>query len=480
MFGRALNIFYNETITKGLDPSDKTDSMQMHKINSPKIIRNRIMNKIYTFLIVIFSVTLGYAQCLDPVADAEQYFCTGFNITLDDLDVTVSGTSVWYEDAALSNGLPGTTPVVGGETYYVINDCGAGVTSGAVPITVYEQSVEFVVSSKSCVDLGTNVFFIEEDDLNSPIEIEVLNLDGNPFDEILIWSPVAGSDGYDYYHPLNPGNGWEFLPASNGQAQQQIPAAGFVFNHIRKDLAPFELVDLDLDLPVGNSGCASSTESITIIAGGLEYNEFCYGDTNTTMQDVEDHFSNIFDGYTIEWYDAEVGGTQLSSTDVVSAGTEYYIDLGNPTCSLRIPVRIEYKVPPPSSSYEHFFCSTDAWATLGRSITETLGNIDVCGASLKFYDSNFDEIANPANHALVDGETYYITDVINGCESAPLEITVTENNCGCSINTNFQNQDGTPDFRDIRIFQNPMSAYGAGFNVCNTSLLRTNQLPPLG
>src|SRR5699024_8370590 len=39
---------------------------------------------------------------------------------------------------------------------------------------------------------------------------------------------------------------------------------------------------------------------------------------------------------------------------------------------------------------------------------------------------------------------------------------------------NFQNQDGSPDFRDITIFQNPMSQLN--FNVCNTVLPRNNQI----
>src|SRR5690554_1554236 len=105
------------------------------------------MNKIFTFLTVFLTVSLGYAQaCLDPIADPEQYFCTGTSITLDDLDVDpVSGTLAWFEDEALTNALASTTPVAGGETYYVINDCGSD-TSNAIPITVYEQSVEFVVS----------------------------------------------------------------------------------------------------------------------------------------------------------------------------------------------------------------------------------------------------------------------------------------------------------------------------------------------
>ena len=262
------------------------------------------MNKIYTFLIVAFSVTLGYAQCDDPVADAEQYFCTGSNITLDDLEVDpVSGTLAWFEDETLSNSLPNTTPVVDGETYYVINDCGAGVTSNAVPITAYEQSVEFVVSPNSCVNLGKNVFFIEEDDLTSPIIINVLNLNGDPFDAEIIWSPISPNLGYYF----------------SGTAYYPFPVAGTLgpanpINMVEIALDLYDVHTLDLNIPVGD-GCGPSDESITLIAGGLEYKGICYG-VSQDLQDVFDYYEGegVFN-QEVTWYDAATGGTVLPATN---------------------------------------------------------------------------------------------------------------------------------------------------------------------
>lgn len=436
------------------------------------------MNKIYTLLIVVFSVTLGLAQCLDPVAETEQYFCTGSSITLDDLEVDpVSGTLTWFEDSALTNTLPGTTPVVDGETYYVINDCGANGVSNAVPITVYEQSVEFVVSPDSCINLGSNVFFIEEANIGSPVMIDVLNLDGDPFDAEIIWSPTARLGYYIEFQGNLIGPTYPFTGGTLGP--------GFPVNKVEIILSHYQSHIVNLNIPVGD-GCGPSNESITIIAGGLQYNEFCFGDTKT-LQDIEDYYNDILDGQNIQWYDEATGGTLLASSHQIIPGEKYYIDFGDPTCAVRIPVIVDYKVPAPFAASEYYFCSDDAWATLGKTVEETLGDIEICGANLKYYDSNFNHIANPNTHVLVDGETYYITNLVNGCESKPLKIEAHENDCGCMINTNFQNQDGTPDFRDIKIFQNPMSAYGNSFNVCNTQLLRNNQInlgapesPPAG
>lgn len=391
------------------------------------------MNKILTFLITAFTLSLGYAQCLEPVAEQKQYFCTGASITLDDLEVDpVSGNLSWYDDETLNNSLPGTTPVVDGETYYVLNDCGA-TSSNAVQITVYEQSVEFVVSPSSCVNLGGNVFFIEDSDLTSPVEIEVLNLDGNPFDEKIIWSPVADSDGYEYYHPLNPGNGWTPLPSTNDQNNQQLPVAGFVFNHLRKNLASFELVDLELDLPVGNSGCDPSTESIIIIAGGLDYKGICYGSAQD-LQDISDYYEaeGIFN-QPVTWYDAPTGGAILPANTAVTIGDVFYADFDIAGCDVRIPVEISYKVEAPLGGGEYFFCSDAAWDLINVTITETLADVPVSGANLNWYDENNDPIVNPSTIVLEDGDVYYVTNEVNGCQSEPLEIHITQKDCGCIV-----------------------------------------------
>lgn len=52
-----------------------------------------------------------------PIGDANQDFVEGE--TLDDLDVTATGTLTWYEDADGTIELPGSTVLEDGETYYV-------------------------------------------------------------------------------------------------------------------------------------------------------------------------------------------------------------------------------------------------------------------------------------------------------------------------------------------------------------------------
>ncbi len=74
-----------------------------------------------------------------PTAAAIQYICatSQFN-TLADLNVTVSGTEVWYNAATAGNPLPSTTIMVAGTTYYVANQ-DLGCESIRVAVTVVED-----------------------------------------------------------------------------------------------------------------------------------------------------------------------------------------------------------------------------------------------------------------------------------------------------------------------------------------------------
>src|SRR5690625_5032025 len=379
------------------------------------------MNRLITLLTLLFIVGMGYAQCPDPTADAVQYVCPGSNSQLDDLNVALGGTAVWYDDANKTNVLPGTTTITDGETYYVAND-EAGCESDAVPVTVYEQSVEFVVSPDSCIDLGKNVFFIEEDDLNSPVEIEVLNHDGDPHEQPIIWTPVASNE-FEYYWNLN--GSWNPLPQTANQ-NSQIPVQ-LVFNHIRKTLNPFELLELDLNI-TGDS-CSNSQESITIIAGGLEYKEICYGSTYT-LQDVKTYYEALL-GDDFEFYDLDTGGSVLPMSTPVEPGEVYFIDFDVEGCEVRIPVNIKYAVEAPKGAEEFFYCSEDAWSLIGVTDSETLADIRVDGDNLTWYDNTMSPISNIGSVVLEDGDVYYVTDTVNGCESEPLKIEITETDCGC-------------------------------------------------
>lgn len=85
------------------------------------------------------AVTVAITTVSAPTAAATQYICSTspFN-TLADLNVTVSGTEVWYDAATAGNVLPGSTVMVAGTTYYVANQ-ESGCTSARTAVSVVED-----------------------------------------------------------------------------------------------------------------------------------------------------------------------------------------------------------------------------------------------------------------------------------------------------------------------------------------------------
>src|SRR5699024_4205491 len=173
---------------------------------------------------------------------------------------------------------------------------------------------------------------------------------------------------------------------------------------------------------------ATTQETLTFIMGELVYNDMCFGDTKT-LQDVYTFIKPTINNLPVTWYDAATGGTQLAGSTTATPGETYYADLGDPNCSVRIPVTVDYKIAAPVASDEYLFCSKATWAKLGINKEETLSDMDICGVDLQWYYSNMNAIS--ATTKLVDGTTYYVTDKINGCESAPLKIKTYVKTCGC-------------------------------------------------
>lgn len=106
-------------------------------------------------------------------------------------------------------------------------------------------------------------------------------------------------------------------------------------------------------------------------------------------------------------------------------------------------------IPAPSGEVSQYFCSQNSWLNSGFTNVggDTLDELDVCGSDLTWYDDNNGSpgniIANPASEIIQDGQTYYVTQTIAGCESDPLVITVTDRECACfkeDENETFYNQ----------------------------------------
>lgn len=119
-------------------------------------------------------------------------------------------------------------------------------------------------------------------------------------------------------------------------------------------------------------------------------------------------------GQNIQWYDA--AGNVLTPTTALVTGQTYYASQTVNGCeSNKIPVTVTVNnTPKPTANAAQDFCA---------SANPTLANLVVTGTSLVFYNAAGNIL--PITTPLVHGQTYYVTQTVNGCESEKLSISVT-------------------------------------------------------
>ncbi|PQA92026.1 hypothetical protein B0A69_16540 [Chryseobacterium shigense] len=119
-------------------------------------------------------------------------------------------------------------------------------------------------------------------------------------------------------------------------------------------------------------------------------------------------------GQNIKWYDA--AGNILPATTPLINGQMYHVSQTINGCeSGKIAVQVTIKsTPKPTANTTQDFCA---------SATPTLANLTITGTSVIFYNASGSIL--PITTALVNGQTYYATQTLNGCESEKLAISVT-------------------------------------------------------
>lgn len=119
-------------------------------------------------------------------------------------------------------------------------------------------------------------------------------------------------------------------------------------------------------------------------------------------------------GQNIKWYDAS--GNILPSTTALINGQTYYASQTINSCeSNKTAIQVTVNTTPkPTANTNQDFCA---------SSNPTLEKLIVTGTSLIFY--NAAGAVLPMSTPLVNGQTYYVTQTLNNCESEKLAITVT-------------------------------------------------------
>ena len=123
-------------------------------------------------------------------------------------------------------------------------------------------------------------------------------------------------------------------------------------------------------------------------------------------------------GQNIKWYDDLTNGNLLANTTLLQNATTYYASQTINGCeSARIPVLINIQnTTIPTGTSTQTFCSSQ---------NPTLNTMVISGTAIKWYDNSTAGNVLPISTPLQDGQTYYATQTLNGCESSTrLAITI--------------------------------------------------------
>lgn len=147
-------------------------------------------------------------------------------------------------------------------------------------------------------------------------------------------------------------------------------------------------------------------------------------------------------GTGLKWYD--IAGTLLPNNTLLTDNTKYYVSQNISGCEsskLEILVKLDDS-PTPTAQANQSFC-------IGQN--PTLASINITGQNIKWYNTAGVLLAQ--NTALIDGQTYYATQAIAGCEStSKTPVSVQVNNSSIAAN-NYQEpafcNDTIDDFKII-------------------------------
>ncbi|MDR6302012.1 hypothetical protein, partial [Mesonia maritima] len=309
-----------------------------------------------------------------------------------------------------------------------------------------------------CSDPANNVYII---DPTTDFDITFENASGNPI-AFVNWSPntflyVSANQNF----PLpnngnNPTGNIYFNGNSHSNPSNPHPTAGANIH---------DIYTYNYTIPA-SAGCATSSGQLKIITGGFTYDDFCRGDV-TALNDIP--LLNYNSAGNLNWYSDDTGSTSIPGTTQIQGGQTYYVDLGIAGCSQVFPVDIEYATPTPEVELMQDFCTQATWQAAGFSNSgDDLSKVVVCGSNLQWYSDSAGTtpITNPSSVTLADGDVYYISQEINGCESALLPVTMTENECACSENSQIEGNNASDAISGFKFFT--VQVPGSDLESCDT------------
>ena len=162
------------------------------------------------------------------------------------------------------------------------------------------------------------------------------------------------------------------------------------------------------------NGCESTTRfAVTVTLNPVPTAPTAAAQTFCTAATVADLFPN---GAAYSWYADATGGTALVSTDALASGTYYVSQTLNGCESTRTAVTVTVTSTAAPTAADQSFCGSALVANLVAS-----------GTNLNWYAAATGGSALVASTALTS-TTYYVSQTVDGCESARTAVLVTINN----------------------------------------------------
>jgi hypothetical protein len=380
-----------------------------------------------------------------PTASNTQTFCSADSPTLN--DIAVSGSTIlWY--AAPSGGSPisSSTPIVSGTTYYASQTITGCESTSRVAVLTQITSTPNPPSGNSIQSFCAG---------STPViaDLQTIPIAANWYDIPSGGSPISGStaivDGATYYGTsvfmgcesapfevtvsINP-----IITAPTGNALQSFCAAAGVFYRIQDLTAtgtsinwyttmvggtPLDPLDI---LTNGGTYYASQTVNGCESTNRLEVNvqiistpspsgslvQFFCSQNNPTVGNLS------ASGTSVVWYNSGTGGSILPNATALSNGTLYYASQTINGCPSEFRLGVEVVItttPTPSGNSVQEFCNTS---------NPTIADLYTIETNVDWYSTNAGGSPLSPGLALIDGNTYYASQSINGCES-PTRLAVT-------------------------------------------------------
>jgi len=138
---------------------------------------------------------------------------------------------------------------------------------------------------------------------------------------------------------------------------------------------------------------------------------FCSNVNQMTLNQL-----NINNNQNIHFYDAL--GNLIGNYANIIAGNQYYVtQYGNGCESTKVPFKVfSIQGLTPVANPQQTFCA---------SSHPTIANLQITGQNIKWYDATGNILSSTTT--LVNGQTYYASQTINGCESSKIAVQITVN-----------------------------------------------------